>query len=294
MRFGGRHAGFCVTTILVAFAFACGRTSLDDDFFGAISDAATPMPDSASDLDVISPPLDDASICPQNASAAYLLSDDGRLFTLNPSTLATEDLGRLHCPTASAPWSLTVSTSGRIYAVYEDWNIYAIDPKTLACTNTPYVKNQLGLSSGTAITITPTESGERLYVYGQNHIRANELDVTDLNTFVLSNIGTVTPAPIASSYPLDIRADAFGRIFGLGPDGTLVQIDRETAKLLAQDQTSYAPMGGATWALLTWNDELYLFSEGAVSQYDLSTKKVTPKGDVGFIVVGASAAPCIH
>jgi len=158
----------------------------------------------------------------------------------------------------------------------------------------PYVTNQLGLSSGTGITVAPTADGERLYVYGQDQSDESELDVTDLTSFVLSNVGTVTPAPIASSYPLDIRADAFGRIFGLGPDGTLVQIDRETAKLLAQDQTAFAPSGGASWALLTWNDDLYFFSEGAVSQYDLSTKRVTPKGDVGFVVVGASAAPCIH
>ncbi len=223
-----------------------------------------------------------------------MLSDDGRLFTLDPPTLTTHLLGALDCPTAANPWSLTASSSGAVYVIYDDWNIYEIDPKTLACNTTPYVTDQLGLSEGTGITIAPTPSGERLYVYGQDRFNNSELDVTDLTSFVLTNVGTVTPPPAASSYPLDIRADAFGRIFGFGPDGTLVQIDRNTAALLAQDQTSFAPMGGASWALLTWNDDLYLFSEGDVGRYDLATQTVTPIGNVGVTVVGASAAPCIH
>jgi hypothetical protein len=298
-----RRAVFCAVTVVVTSALACGsRTDLDFDFSSMQDDAASPHDDGAPMVDAITPPPtidatppNDASVCPKNGTTAFMLSDDARLFTLDPPTLTTHLLGTLDCSTSAHPWSLTASSSGAVYVIYDDWNIHEIDPKTLACHTTPYAPDQLGLSQGeTGITIAPTPSGERLYVYGQDRFNNSELDVGDLTTFVLSNVGTVTPPPVASSHPLDIRADAFGRIFGFGPDSTLVQIDRDTAALVAQVQTSFAPMGGASWALLTWNADLYLFSEGDVGRYDLATQIVTRIGNVGVTVVGASAAPCIH
>lgn len=250
-------------------------------------DAFEAAPDALPPIDVVPP--SDAPSCPTGLTA-YLFSDSNDLYSFDPPTLATHRLGPLACPTSATPWTMTASSSGKVYLLYEDWKIYQVDPGTLVCFATPYVPGQLSLGGFDGITVSPDDGGERLYVYGQAG-GSSVLGVSDLFAFVLSEVGVVVPQP--SEFPLDVRADPFGRIFGLGSGGTFDEIDRSTAALIAEDKTSFAG-GGSSWALLTYNHAIYFFAGGAVSQYDLAAKTLTPLGDVGVSVVGASAAPCIH
>jgi hypothetical protein len=289
---------------MLPLPLACGaRTELPGNEPVSVGDAgldARPIvgPDGEGEapLDAL-PPVDvvrltDASVCPVGGTTAYIISDSAELYTLDPQTLTTHLLGAVDCPSTSAPWTLTASSSGRLYAMYQDWNLYEVDPKTLVCTEVARVAGQVSLGSADGITVSPDEGGESLYVYGQAVTTRDQAVLArgDLTTFVLSEVGPVTPAP--SDFPLDIRADAFGRIFGLARGGGFVEIDRTTAALVAEDHTGFVSSG--TWALLTYNDSIYFFAGGAVSKYDLATKNVMPVGDVGIAVMGASAAPCLH
>jgi hypothetical protein len=259
-------------------------------------DAAPPI-DVSPPIDVL-PPVDvatptDGSACPVSGLTAYIVSDStpAELYTLDPPTLTTTLLGPLGCSSTADPWTLTASSSGTVYVLYEDWNLYAVDPKTLICTEVASIAGQLSLTGNDGVTVAPdADGGESLYVYGPNASETTILAKGPLTTFTLAEVGAVTPVP--SESPLDIRADAFGRIFGLGTDGDFVQIDPSTAALVAQDKTGF--VSGGSWALLTYNDAIYFFAGGAVSQYDLATQTLTPVGNVGIEVVGASAAPCIH
>jgi hypothetical protein len=177
-----------------------------------------------------------------------------------------------------------------VYLLYEDWNIYEVNPATLSCAKTPYAPGQLSIGPDDTFTVAPNDGGESLYVLGIPPSGEVLLGVTDLVGFVLSDVGTLMPQP--SEFPLDIRADASGHIFGLGSTGTFVELDRTTAAVVSQQETSFA--GGGSWALLTYNEGIYFFGGGAVSQFDRATGVLTPLGDVGFDVEGASAAPCIH
>jgi hypothetical protein len=240
------------------------------------------------------PPIDatppkDAPTCPTGLTA-YLISASAELYSFDPPTLATRDLGALRCPTGTVPWTLTASSAGTIYVLYEDWKLYAVDPATLSCETTPYIPGQLSLGPSDGVTVAPDDGGERLYVYGQTISGQTLLAEGDLTSFVLSEVGLVAPAPTA--FPLDFRADAFGRLFGLSQGGAFVQIDRTTAALLAEDTTSFN--SGSGWALLTYDSAIYFFAGGNVSQYDLAKKTVTPIGSIGVDVVVASAAPCLH
>lgn len=106
-----------------------------------------------------------------------MLTDTAALYTLDPPTLTTHLLGTLNCPTTSTPWSITASSSGLLYAVYFDWNIYEIDPTTLSCVATAYAPDQLGLSDNTGITVGPGTGGvDRFYVYGEVG-NSDQLDV---------------------------------------------------------------------------------------------------------------------
>jgi hypothetical protein len=283
----------------------CGaRTALEDPSLppredSGAADVTPPVAETgAGDAGPDSPPIldsgpipDAAPSCPAGGLTAYLLSEDNTLYSYDPPSLATHPLGPLACPTPSLPWTLTASSSGSLYVIYQDWDIYRVDPTTLACIKTPYVAGQLSLGGDDTLTVAPGDGGDDLYIYGQNAGGETILGVGDLVHFVLREVGAVTPAP--DDFPLDIRADAFGRIFGLGAAGTFAQIDPQTGAVLSQHQTNFSS-GTSSWALLTWNSSIYFFSGGAVSQYDRQTNQVTPVGNVALTVVGASAAPCIH
>jgi hypothetical protein len=260
------------------------------------TDDRVDAPRDASHADVLpiidASPRADAAVCPDGGpTVAYLVSQSAQLYTFDPATLSTGLVGQLACPASGAgPWTLTVSSTGRGYLMYTDWNVYEVDLSTLACVRSAYAPGQLGLVSDVGITIAPDAGHESLYYVGPpSGASSLLLAVSDLSTFTLAEVGPVVPTP--SELALDIRADAFGRIFGLGNQGTLVQIDRATGAVVAEDATSFR---ASNWALLTYQTELYFFSGSDVSRYDLGTKQLTPLGTIGILVVGASAAPCVH
>lgn len=301
-----RAAAFCLASTVVAVAVAAcgsrsaldvppppdraapdGPASMDDAADASAQDVASmePMPS----IDAAPPP--DAAVCPGGVSSvAYLVSQSAQLYTFDPATLATRLVGPLACPSANGvPWTLTVATGGRAYLMYEDWDLYEVDLSTLACARAAYVPGQLGLVAQVGITVAPDAGSESLYYLGAPAGAASLiLAVSDLTTFSLAEVGPVAPTP--TELVLDIRADAFGRIFGLGQHGTLVQIDPATGQVVAEDATGF---DASNWALLAYGTDLYFFSGSDVSRYDLGTQQLTALGNIGVQVVGASAAPCL-
>ncbi|MGO8997933.1 MAG: hypothetical protein ACLQVI_31825 [Polyangiaceae bacterium] len=254
-------------------------------------DAAPPPTDAVPPIDAVTP--DAALLCPDGGgvTVAYLWGESGRLYTFDPTTLATQELGVVSCGNSQLPWTLSVSRAGYAFMVYQDWNIYRVDLTTLACTSTPYVVGQLGFTAEEAIAVSRDEAAERLYVYDLNVNQVPALAVSDLTSFVLSSIGPVTPNP--NSFPVDMQADAYGRLFVLSEEGVLIQVDAVTGAVIGQDQTSFQAAG--SWAVMTWNDEIFFFGGGEAYRYDLTTKQVIDLGDiVDDSIVGASAAACIH
>jgi hypothetical protein len=114
----------------------------------------------------------------------------------------------------------------------------------------------------------------------------------DLRTSLFSGVTAISPVPDVG-YPVDIKTDAYGRLFGSNRNGTLIAVDMADGTLLGEDKTGL--MSGGNWAVLTFNEEIYLFNEsvGNVSRYDLATKTIAQVGTLGFPVVGVAAAPCI-
>jgi hypothetical protein len=282
---------------------ACGaRSELEVD---ETSDAGRPIDagrdasiEDARTRDVVEedalPPIDatppsDASTCPTGLTA-YLLTEAGALYSYDPPSRARQMIGSLNCPSSGAPWTLTAASSGLLYAVFEDWKIYEVDPATLSCTATSYHPSHLPVGTAIGVTVGPRDGGEAMFIYGKPNNSGPILAVGDLQTFSMIKIGDVLPPP--AEYPLDVRADAFGRILGLSPGGTFVDVDPATGEVLAEDATTFTSAG--SWALLTWDSDYYFFAGSSVNHYDLQTKLVTPYDDVGVNVVGASAAPCIH
>jgi hypothetical protein len=251
----------------------------------------------ASEAGAVVPPISTAP--PGNAPAlcadgeapkAYLWAQDGTLFSFDPGSLETLRIGVVSCGTSANPWTLSVTTSGTAYVLYDDWTLYDVNLETLACTSTAYQSGQLGFIGREGITVGAGNTADRLYVYGDG--ASPMLGLSDLSSFALFEVGAITPAPAA--FPVDLRSDAYGRLFALATGGTLEQIDPATGVILGEDQTGFeATMGG--WALMAYEDQLYFFGGygGGVSRYDVATKALFPVGQVNQTIVGASATPCL-
>jgi hypothetical protein len=261
----------------------------------AVPEAGTPEAEAAAaPLPPIptTPPGQTASQCAGGAApSAYLWAEDGTLFAFDLTSLETRSLGVVSCPTMALPWTLSVTTSGTAYMLYDDSSLYELDLTTLACQPTAYQPGQLGFTGGEeGITLGAGNTADRLYVYGQG--TSTLLGISDLSSFNVFQLGAITPGPAA--FPVDLKSDAYGRLFALATGGTLEQLDPATGAILGQDETGFDSTQGG-WALLAYDGQLYFFggANGGVSRYDVSTKALFPIGQVNQTIVGASATPCL-
>jgi hypothetical protein len=248
------------------------------------------------------PPISSATparapaMCSGGASpAAYVMTQGGTLFSLDPGTLEMRSLGVLACDTTAGPIALSATTSGTAYVLYDDGNLFDVDLSTLACRPTAYQSGQLGFGTQVGLSVGAGNTADRLYAYGEG--AAPVLAVSDLSSFRFFQVGAVAPTPTGPT--IDLTTDAYGRLFTFGLDGTLYQIDPSTGSVLGADHTGFVAAewtnGGSSTSLLAYDGQLYLLSgqSGGISRYDVASKSLYPMGALNQLVVGASATPCL-
>jgi hypothetical protein len=309
---------------VVPFAIACDGAPVDtfDDYdagspgggydaalirsgdSGAAADSAPSIDSGAAEAATPIPPISAAT--PGNAPAlcvgggqpsAYVMVAGGTVFNLNPSSLEMQSLGVVNCDANADPVAFSATAADTAYILYTDGGLYRANLQTLACQGTPYLPNQIGFTGRLGITVGSGDEADRLYVYGQ--AATPTLGVSDLSTFRLFQVGPVTPIPAQPA--VDVKTDAYGRLFTLATDGTLSQLDPATGVVLGLDATGFAGQsrgdtnGVNGTALMAYDGQLYFFGgqAGGVSRYDLATKSLFPVGAVNQLVVGASASPCM-
>ncbi|MBK6691437.1 MAG: hypothetical protein IPG50_04435 [Myxococcales bacterium] len=297
----GRHE----TSALDA-SVADARQSFDaptppDARAGRDADAA---PDDAPATDATTIPPIDASLPDATAmrcvdggsSAPYLVSDTGEFFRFDAANGSATLLTSLVCPAGpSAPWTMAV-TSDAAYVLYTDWQLYRVDLRTFACSATNYVEGQLGFPANVGVATVGTLSGDRLLVYGLGSFDGGPsgamLASSDLSSFELDPVAPIVPNPI--NYPVDIKSDAYGRLFAADASGLLLSVNASTGQILGRDETGIA--SGGSWALLVYEEQIYLFTgaRGQVHRYDIATKQASQLGNTGHTIVGAGAAPCLR
>jgi hypothetical protein len=235
-----------------------------------------------------SPP---AKCAPNTDTAAFLVSPVGNFYSFDPQAAKARRLGVLSCPSApsASPFTMTVA-SDAAYVVYSDATLFRVELSTLKCTSTGFAEEQLA-AIGTA-----RGNPESLLMYSctprPQEACAPTLSRIDLSSFMLTELGPIQPVPVIG-YPVDAKGDAYGRFFALDASGSLIEVDTSTLALLGEDQTGL--VAGPANALLTWNDELFIFTgaEGSVHRYDLATRQAIPLGAIGDTITGAGSAPCV-
>ena len=171
-----------------------------------IGDAATPF-------DAM-PGMDSSGGCGNGGPVelVYALDDVGVLHRYDPLTGRTTDLGAPSCSDSNVQWTFTASRE-RGYIIYTDGALYTVDLSTLACAPTAFRSGQLGLDTESGIAAVGSGASERLYFYGiPNGSSTPILAVSDTTSFVLTKVGDISPAPPASSYPVNLTSDFMGRL----------------------------------------------------------------------------------
>jgi hypothetical protein len=257
--------------LLLALVGCGGRTPLDVD------------PDQGA-------PPGAASRCASSTPTAYLLDDDSNLYSVDPATLATALVASGPCASAGAgaPFTMAVSNANVAYIVDVGANLFALDLATLACKPVGLM-DEAGLQAAFDLAVAPG-APETMYYLGQGIAGASLLATSDLTSFVVTQVDAVVPDP---GVPLEIKFDAYGRLFGLGPPSsktTFVQIDPTSGAVL---ETNFPDLSVGDWALLIFEGEIYFFVQSIEYRYDLASHTTTQVGTVPLSVVGAGAGPCI-
>ena len=241
-----------------------------------------------------SPPIDPTlpsrapALCDQGAApTAYLLAHDGTLFKFDPGSLETRALGVVPCATDAA---LSVTASGTGYVLNYSGGLYEVDLTTVACQTTAFQPGQLGLVYPVSVSVGANRTADRLYyAYVVRQSSTLHFGLSDLSTSPLLEVGPITPDIGAE---VAMTSDAYGRIFALGADGALWDLDPTTGAVLGEDHTGFDGTSG--YAMMSYDGSLYFFGGlGGVSRYDLATKALFPMGQVNQDVTGASAMPCL-
>jgi hypothetical protein len=89
-----------------------------------------------------------------------------------------------------------------------------------------------------------------------------------------------------------MQADLLGHLFAYDENGNLLEIEPMTGDIIGEDATGVGSTGG-NWAIMVYEDQIYLFNGTGVARYDIVSRTLTVLGDLGINVVGASAVPCL-
>jgi hypothetical protein len=281
-----------VSAAFLACLSACGsRTELPVSASG--DGGTTKIPEGGPLLDAASP-FGDAR--PEAAmgctrpptEVAYLLDGEGALYRYDPVKGKATLLGTPSCGDENIAWTMTASGTTAFILYTGDWNLYAVDIATLACTLTPFQNGQLGLDAEYGFAAVGDPVPTQLYFYGiPDGQDQTILAVSDTTSFVLSPVGPITPQP-PSGLVVNLTADKLGNLYAYAPTGYLQRIDPVTAAALQVVQTDVLTEG--TWGTLAYGTELILLAETDAVVYDLAAMARQSTRDIHVAHIGAGAS----
>ena len=312
------RSGALALLALLASPIACGaRTGLraerapDDPVEPAASpdagkdatkDATKDAPLDATDafLEADAPGVKDDCTDP-SVKYVYAVSNEAELFSLDPQDGAYLKIGDLSCSKTSTPFSMAVDRVGTAFVLYSDGHLYRVSTKTAKCETTSFVPGQLGFQQfGMGFATIDEGPDEELYVAATqeqgNQPGLSALGRIDTKGFVLAKVGDFKPPQKGA----ELTGTGDGRLFGFvadpgGPGTRIVQIDKKTAKIVAEEELPDVELGTG-WAFAAWGGDFYLFTtpdgDPRVTRYEVKTGKTTVLAHLSSSIVGAGVSTC--
>ena len=298
-----------LASLLALVATACGARS----GLGAAIDGADEAPPGSHEADPTAPardagPLPPVTLTPVNTAVSdcvdagqtviYLIDTGGMLLRFTPPA-SFSVAAMIGCPAPVNVNSMAVDHTGTAYVGYGDGRIFRVNTVTGACQSTAFVPGEQGFQRfGMGFTGGGVTGGETLYL-AQNVNTNAALGSIDTTTFALRIVGAFSP-PLGSPELTGTGAGDLFAFYAVGTDDSAIgQVDRATARLIAQSPLPGVAQGRG-WAFAFWGGDFYTFtapstSPGSVvhrlrpSDGSITQVATLPDEDV---VVGAGVSIC--
>jgi hypothetical protein len=246
------------------------------------------------------PDVDRTGCADASDTYVYVVSEENELFSFYPPSLAFTRIGRLVCPSTSAPFSMAVDRKGVAYVLFQDGNLFRVSTATAACIATSYVPSQLGWTTfGMGFTSWAGGPEEQLFV-AENNPSGNSAGLATIGipAMNLDFVGAFDPAiPRA-----ELTGTADGRLFAFWPNrgsgGTganVAEIDKRTAGVIARTELPIARATDA-FAFAFWGGDFWIFTgsrqASAVVRFRPSDGTTVQLGTHAGTIVGAGVSTC--
>ena len=236
-----------------------------------------------------------ANVCPVDKRYVLVLGDDGQLYRFETDTMGLTSLAKVSCGNSTLN-SMTVSPLGPAYISSQTGDLCSVDRKTFQAARTAF-SPLLVMSNSYGMALLPDSSaaGQTLYIaVKENDVPPDRLERIDLATFVLSDIGYISPTVPSAELTAGPNGELYG--FAVGTtDSLLLNIDPKTASAIDVTKVPAGFEKGA-FALVHWQDAFYLFlgRAGGISstvyRYRKGDTQVTTVGTIGALIIGAGVA----
>jgi hypothetical protein len=240
--------------------------------------------------------------CTTAARLVYVLSDQNKLYSFDPSAKAFTLIGTLNCNTSSLPNSMAIDRNAVAWVNYVDTfeskgEIYKVSSKDASCAATPAVQLPsgwyrvgMGFSSDNADSMNET-----LYVAGVSGTGLAKINASN----VLVPIANFSPSAF-TSVGAELTGTGGGKLYGYFTTSTVQvgEVDKVTAAVTNAKTITGLAMPSA-WAFSIWGGSFYLYAASAsgnsnVTQYNPQTGSIDNAymTNVGFRIVGAGVSTC--
>jgi hypothetical protein len=259
-------------------------------------------------------------ICTGENEAMYLFGGLGSipaLYKFLPATKALSMVGVVACQVKAGaqPFAMSVDRNANAWALFDSGQIFKLDTKTAACSQTGFLPGQMGFTTfGMGFVSDSQNMGTETLYITQADISPSDDQLGAIDTTqsppVLSLVGHYNggmgkPPPFVGA--ADATGTGDGRLFGFFRTNPvqIAQIDKSTAQILGVAQLPSAGADGGVsigmaWAFAFWGGTFWLFTWDGVSttgsklqQYDPMANAVTTvSSGLGVVVVGAGVSTC--
>jgi hypothetical protein len=241
----------------------------------------------------------DETDCGDVGKVIYVVSEENKLLSFDPQTLAFKSIGTLACSGFSTPFSMAVDRKGVAFVLYSDGNIYKVSTTDASCAPSGYKALQKGWSLFGMGWVSDTA--------GTNQETLFVIDGTkDSGNAGLGKITTQGQLALVGNFDGGLsgrRAEVTGRgdgkLFGFFVDAgtsksSVAEIDRTSGHIISNVAQDLPPI--TAWAFAHWGGSFYLFNGNGGTSH---VHKYTPdKGttevvtDAGVTIVGAGVSTC--
>jgi len=209
-------------------------------------------------------PEDGQCPCVADNEDIYVLSDDGAIWSFDPTDLSFDFITAISCGGMNSAFSMGVSRKGRAWVQYVDGDLYTVDLKDpgSACKDPGFVPGHPKFPNfGMAfVTNDASDHCDRLYAHSGispdlQGPGVGALGVVDPQTLVLAEIAAIDQAWG------ELTGTGDGRLFAFQGDGStwIREYDKATGAALGTWPLPGLASPGA-FAFAYWGGDFYLFA----------------------------------